>query len=139
MFFALKHLNFSSLSVTVLVLLAASAGAGVVSADGLLDTYRLCYLLFACVLTCRVVGVLLSAAGGIFVFLCTISAVVASALCLGTAYLLRLADRYLSSHKYCRNFAVDGLYHSLEEVETFEFVYQKRVFLFVACVLYRLA
>ena len=126
------YLGFAT--VAILVFLSATAGAGVVSSYFGGGFYRFGALLRSIGL-CAVV--LLRAS--YLLFLGTIPAVILSCFGCSFFYLLRVARRYLSTHKDRYGFGIDGIDHFLEESERFEFEDKQRVLLFVAGVLHRLA
>ena len=114
--------------MAVLVLLAATAGAGVVAADLLLHTDRLGDLLL--------LSVAVRLGQQVLALLADLRLV--DALRTRLTHGVRVLCRDVGTHQEGDDVLVDVLQHGLEQVERLEFVDDQRVFLLLGGVLHRL-
>ena len=114
--------------MAVLEFLATATRTQVVTSRHFVLAYRHLALwsgAFARVMTCRC---FLSRVGKVvFLFVVTLCALFWSSL----LNLILLYLRYLTAHKYANDAVVHLVYHVVEQLDTFQFEYYKRVFLLV--------
>ena len=120
--------------MTVLELLAATARAWVVATNGFLHADWFAFGILACIALCR--SLLVGIVQVNFCLVVTLLLFVAFGVG-SNFYIAVLLHRYLSAHQYRYGLVVDFAYHLVEQCYRLELEYQQRVFLLVACILYR--